>query len=739
MTTYIQIEGISIDRGLHTFVNTEVLPETGVSQETFWAGVAGLVAEYSPRIRHALAQRDRLQKAIDNFLIGSSGTDMHLRTRFMREIGYVEELPPKFTVSTQNVDAEIGRIAGTQLVVPVNNARYALNAANARWGSLYDALYGTDALPQTPPFQCGTEYNPLRGRIVVRRAKLFLDETVPLLIGSHADTLSYYVHHGELHAKLECGRTTGLKHPTQFAGFAGPPSEPRAVLFNNRGLHIELKIDRASTVGSVDKAGIADVIVEAAMSTIMDCEDSVAAVDAQDKVLVYRNWLGLMRGTLTAAVPRNGKVTTRALSEDRRYTAPDGAPLILHGRSLMLVRTVGHHMFTDMVLDAEGNETPEGVIDAAILSAIALHDLRGNSPVRNSRMGSIYLVRPKMHGSQEVALSDAIFTSVEEILSLPRNTIKMGIMDEERRTSCNLAACINAARERVFFINTGFLDRTGDEIHTCMKAGAVVRKGDMKKEPWIRAYEQRNVAIGLECGLGIGPRGHGQIGKGMWAIPDRMADMLEQKGAQMRAGASTAWIPSPTAATLHALHYHQVDVMEVQKELRYHAPLPMEDLLSLPLAQGAHWSEEEIAAELDTNLQSILGYVVRWVDMGVGCSRVPDLNNVGLMEDRATLRISSQHVANWLMHGVVSEAQVEAALIRMARMVDEQNQDEAGYIPLSTHQDGPAFMAARELVFDGARQPNGYTESILHRRRREAKRRHRIEGVTQEDMEFAAD
>ncbi|MBV1836294.1 malate synthase G [Acetobacter estunensis] len=739
MTSHIQLDGISVDRDLHAFVNTEVLPETGVSPETFWTGVAGLVAEFGPKLRHALAQRDRLQTAIDNFLIGSSGTDMEIRTRFMREIGYVEETPAKFTVSTQNVDSEIGRVAGPQLVVPVNNARYALNAANARWGSLYDALYGTDALPQTPPFQMGESYNPLRGRIVVRRARLFLDETVPLLIGSHAEALSYYVQHGELHVKLECGRTSGLRHPTQFAGFNGPPGEPNTVLFDNRGLHIELRFDREHVVGKTDKAGIADIQIESALSTIMDCEDSVAAVDAQDKVQVYRNWLGLMRGTLTAQVPRNGRVSTRSLASDRNYTTPNGAPLTLHGRSLMLVRTVGHHMFTDMVLDAEGQDAPEGVIDAAIVSAIGMHDLRRNGAFRNSRTGSIYLVRPKMHGSQEVALSDAIFAKVEDILSLPRNTLKMGIMDEERRTSCNLAGCIHAARERVFFINTGFLDRTGDEIHTCMKAGAVVRKGEMKKQPWIRAYEQRNVAIGLETGLMTGPRGHGQIGKGMWAMPDRMADMLEQKGAQLRAGASTAWVPSPTAATLHALHYHEVDVTAVQHEMTYHAPLPMEDLLSLPLAQGAHWSEEEIAAELDTNLQSILGYVVRWVDMGVGCSKVPDLNNVGLMEDRATLRISSQHVANWLMHGVVTQAQVEAALIRMARLVDEQNQDEPGYIPLATHQDGPAFMAARELVFDGARQPNGYTEEILHRRRREAKARHRRPEVAPSDVEFAAD
>ncbi|NHO30997.1 malate synthase G [Acetobacter fallax] len=738
MTSRIQIEKISVDHTLHHFVNSEILPGTGVSPQTFWTGLSVLVEEFKPKICHALEQRNRLQSAIDGFLLENGNPDAETQTRFLRDIGYIEDAPPAFSVSTPDVDAEIARIAGPQLVVPVNNARYALNAANARWGSLYDALYGTDAIPQAAPFAPGKHYNAMRGRTVVRRVRLFLDETVPLLLGSHAEATQYYVHHGELHVKLECGRTTGLRHPTQFAGFQGAPREPRTVLLGNRGLHVELRFDRESVVGRTDPAGITDVLMESALSTIMDCEDSVAAVDVADKILVYRNWLGLMRGTLTAAIPRNGSVMTRQLAKDRRYTAPDGGSVTLHGRSLLLVRTVGHHMFTDAVLDEDGRDIPEGVLDAAILSVTALHDLRGDSDVKNSRTGSIYIVRPKMHGSKEVALSDAIFARIEDMLSLERNTIKMGLMDEERRTSVNLAACINAARERAFFINTGFLDRTGDEIHTCMKAGPVIRKGDMKTTPWIRAYEQRNVAIGLECGLKIGPHGHGQIGKGMWAMPDRMADMIEQKGAQLRAGASTAWVPSPTAATLHALHYHEINVGSVQHDLSHRAPASLDELLIMPLASDENWSDEEIAHELDTNLQSILGYVARWVDVGVGCSKVPDLNNVGLMEDRATLRISSQHVANWLMHGIVTATQVEMALARMARLVDEQNQDEPGYVALSTHQDGPAFLAAHDLVFGGALQPNGYTESILHKRRREAKIRHNIEDVSHFEPELAA-
>ncbi|MBO1359811.1 malate synthase G [Acetobacter sacchari] len=738
MTTRIEIGSISVDQGLHAFINTEVLPGTDVSAATFWSGLAGLVETFGPKIREALEARDQLQDRIDAFFGENPGADADSQVGFLREIGYIEREPNDFTVSTDSLDDEIGRVAGPQLVVPVNNARYALNAANARWGSLYDAFYGTDALSQSAPLTPGKAYNELRGRAVVQRVRLFLDETTPLLFGSHVDVTGYYVRHGELHAKLECGRTTGLRSPTQFAGFAGEAGEPTVVLLRNHGLHIELRFDRASAVGKTDKAGVADVILESALTTIMDCEDSVSAVDAEDKVRVYRNWLGLMRGELTAEVPRGDKVVTRRLASDRTYIGTDGAPFTLPGRSLLLARTVGHHMTTDAVLDAGLDEAPEGVIDAAVLALIGLHDLRSERTTRNSRAGSIYIVRPKMHGSHEVALSDGVFAAIEDMLSLPRNTIKMGVMDEERRTSVNLAACLHAARERVVFINTGFLDRTGDEIHSCMKAGPVVRKGDMKATAWIKAYEKRNVAIGIRSGLTVGPDGHGQIGKGMWAMPDRMEDMLEQKGAQLRAGACTAWVPSPTAATLHALHYHEVDVAAAQRELRHEPAAPLSELLTLPLAGGRSWSEMEIAHELDTNLQSILGYVVRWVDLGVGCSKVPDMNNVGLMEDRATLRISAQHVANWLMHGVVSQDQVENAFTRMARIVDQQNEGEPGYRPLVANTEGPAFMAAKDLVFRGAEQPNGYTEAILHRRRREAKRRDTMEATQDVTVGFAA-
>lgn len=736
MTSRISIDHISVDRRLHDFVNAEILPDTGISSQKFWSGVSTLIGEFAPKIREALDVRQSLQSAIDRFVVDHKGADEQSQENFLREIGYLEPDPETFCVSTPGLDPEIALLAGPQLVVPVNNARYALNAGNARWGSLYDALYGTDALPQSAPLAPGSSYNALRGKAVVRRVRLFLDEMMPLLMGSHSDASRYYVQHGELHVALECGRTTGLRHPMQFAGFQGDPSGPRTILLSNRGLHVEVRIDRKSMVGQTDRAGIADVVIESALSTIMDCEDSVAAVDVTDKILVYRNWLGLMRGTLQATFARGGGIMRRELAPDRRYTAPDGSPLILPGRSLLLARTVGHHMFTDCVVDREGRDAPEGLVDAAILTAAALHDLLGNSPVRNSRNGSIYLVRPKMHGPSEARISDTVFARLEDLFGLDRNTIKMGIMDEERRTSANLAACIHAARERVFFINTGFLDRTGDEIHTCMKAGPVIRKGDMKHTSWIKAYEQRNVAIGLRCGLGIGVRAHGQIGKGMWAMPDRMADMIEQKAVQLQAGASTAWVPSPTAATLHALHYHEADVASIQNTLRHKPAASLSALLTLPLAEEINWSEAEIAHELDTNLQSILGYVVRWVDMGVGCSKVPDLNNVGLMEDRATLRISSQHVANWLMHGIVTAEQVETSLARMARLVDEQNQDEPGYIPLATHQDGPAFMAAHELVFAGAQQPSGYTEEILHRYRRIAKARYLTCEVSHHEEEF---
>ena len=725
MTTRIQTNGLSVHPALHAFVEKELLLDTGVTSKDFWAGVSGLVRDFSPKIRDALQERSRLQSEINKFLTQHRATDVETQTHFLRQIGYIEEQPSAFSVTTGNLDPEICQIAGPQLVVPVNNARYALNAVNARWGSLYDALYGTDAIPQDAPLAPTTTFNPQRGRAVVRRVRVFLDETVPLAVGSHDEVRRYYVQNGKLHAQLPNGQETGLSTVSQFAGYTGSEENPERIVLVNNGLHIELRIDRSTPVGSTDPAGISDVQIESALSTIMDFEDSVAAVDAVDKVLVYRNWLGLMRGTLLARFARGSSIVAREMNKDRSYTAPDGSSLTLSGRSLLLVRTVGHHMFTDAILDGDGREVPEGVLDAIIAAVAALHDLRGTNKARNSATGSVYIVRPKMHGSKEIALSREIFAHIEDLLALERNTLKMGIMDEERRTSVNLAACIREAKERAFFINTGFLDRTGDEIHTCMRAGPVIRKGEIKNSRWIKAYEQRNVAIGLAANLGIGPDGHGQVGKGMWAMPDRMNDMIEQKGAQLRAGASTAWVPSPTAATLHALHYHATDVATVQNDLSQRPAAPLEELLTMPLAASdERWSEEEIMHELDTNLQSILGYVARWVDMGVGCSKVPDLNDVGLMEDRATLRISSQHVSNWLMHGIVTEEQVERAMARMARLVDEQNRDEPGYVPLSTHQHGPAYLAARDLVFAGAFQPNGYTEAILHTRRREAKAQH---------------
>lgn len=718
--TYITVGGLRVDRGLHDFLATEALPQTGVTPDAFWSGVGNIVKAIGPRVREQLARRAQLQSQIDVFMARERDCPPARHEQFLREIGYLVSEPDQFAVATDNVDAELTQQPGPQLVVPITNARYVLNAVNARWGSLYDALYGTDAIARECALQPGQSYNAVRGKVVIRRVRAFLDEIAPLMTGSHADVTSYYVQHGEVHAKLECGRTTGLCQPRQFAGFSGAGNALETLLLRNHHLHVELRFDRNSLVGAQDKAGISDVVLESAVSTIIDAEDSVAAVDAQDKVLVYRNWLHLMQGDLTADVPGPAGVYTRRLAQDRHYCTPDGSPLVLSGRSLMLFRSVGWHMSSDAVLDDEGKPIAESILDVAVASAIALHDIKGLGRFRNSKAGSIYIVRPKMHGPEEVALSADLFSEVENMLDLASGTLKMGLMDEERRTSVNLAACLYAARERVFFINTGFLDRTGDEIHTDMKAGAVVRKGDMKQARWMAAYEQRNVAIGLACGL----RDRAQIGKGMWAMPDRMADMLATKGAQLDAGASTAWVPSPTAATLHALHYHMTDVRHMQVLLSRVQPLPVAELLALPLEEDVtRWSEAEIAAELDTNLQGILGYVVRWVDMGIGCSKVPDLNGVGLMEDRATLRIASQHIGNWLVHGIVTSGQVEKAMHRMAAIVDAQNADVPGYRPLLDDMDGPAYRAAQELVFEGASQPCGYTEEILHRYRRIAKTR----------------